>query len=105
MHNYNVVYEKKRAALRSKRLESFVSKHLKLSVKVAEQLNTKSFVQQSKYKEDTPQLEETKQEESEVITTESGGAVARVTFAEEVDESYKRRKIEGAENPSVVEPE
>ena len=72
---------------------------------MAEQLNTKSFVQQSKYKEDTPQLEETKQEESEVITTESGGAVARVTFAEEVDESYKRRKIEGAENPSVVEPE
>lgn len=50
-HNYNVLYEKKRQALRTKRLESFVSKHLKLSVKVAEELNTKSFVEQSMYKE------------------------------------------------------
>lgn len=44
-HNYNVTYEKKRQAQRTKKLESFVSKHLKLSVKVAEELNTKSFVQ------------------------------------------------------------
>ena len=50
-HNYNVLYEKKRQQQRSKRLESFVSKHLKLSVKVAEELNTKSFVEQSMYKE------------------------------------------------------
>ena len=35
-HNYNVLYEKKRQAQRTKRLESFVSKHLKLSTKVAE---------------------------------------------------------------------
>jgi DNA-directed RNA polymerase sigma subunit (sigma70/sigma32) len=35
-HNHNVLYEKKRQAQRTKRLESFVSKHLKLSVKVAE---------------------------------------------------------------------
>ena len=35
-HNYNVDYEKKRQAMRTKKLESFVSKHLKLSVKVAE---------------------------------------------------------------------
>lgn len=46
-HNYNVLYEKKRQQIRSKKLESFVSKHLKLSVKVAEELNTKSFMEQS----------------------------------------------------------
>jgi len=39
-HNYNVEYERKRQQLRTKKLENFVSKHLKLSVKVAEQLNT-----------------------------------------------------------------
>lgn len=49
-HNYNVDYEKKRQALRTKKLENFVTKHLKLSVKVAEQLNTKQFVEQSLYK-------------------------------------------------------
>jgi len=43
-HNYNVEYEKKRQALRTKKLENFVTKHLKLSVKVAEQLNTNQFV-------------------------------------------------------------
>ena len=43
-HNYNVLYEKKRQQIRTKKLENFVSKHLKLSVKVAEELNTKSFV-------------------------------------------------------------
>ena len=35
-HNYNVLYEKKRQAPKTKRLESFVSKHLKLSVTFAE---------------------------------------------------------------------
>lgn len=44
-HNYNVEYERKRQALRTKMLENFVTKHLKLSVKVAEQLNTKQFVE------------------------------------------------------------
>ena len=44
-HNYNVTYEKKRQAVRTQKLESFVSKHLKLSVKVAEELNTKAFVE------------------------------------------------------------
>jgi len=38
--------------MRAKKLENFVSKHLKLSVKVAEQLNTHSFVEQSMYKEE-----------------------------------------------------
>lgn len=33
--------------MRTKKLENFVQKHLKLSVKVAETLNTKSFVKQS----------------------------------------------------------
>ena len=51
-HNYNVQYERKRQALRTKMLENFVTKHLKLSVKVAEQLNTKQFVQQSMYQAD-----------------------------------------------------
>ena len=37
--------------MRTKKLENFVSKHLKLSVKVAESLNTNKFVQQSLYKE------------------------------------------------------
>jgi hypothetical protein len=44
-HNYNVLYEKKRQQIRAKKLESFVSKHLRLSVKVAEELNTKSFIE------------------------------------------------------------
>ena len=44
-HNYNVLYEKKRQQQRAKKLESFVSKHLKLSVKLADELNTKSFVE------------------------------------------------------------
>ena len=48
-HNYNILYEKKRAQIRTKKLENFVSKHLKLSVKVAEELNTKSFIEQSNY--------------------------------------------------------
>jgi len=46
-HNYNVLYEKKKQQLREKKLESFVSKHLRLSFKVAEELNTKAFVEQS----------------------------------------------------------
>lgn len=46
-HNYNVLYEKKRQQIRAKKLENFVSKHLKLSVKVAEELNTKQYVEQS----------------------------------------------------------
>lgn len=32
-------------------MENFVSKHLKLSVRVAEELNTKSFVEQSMYRD------------------------------------------------------
>lgn len=36
--------------MRTKKLENFVQKHLKLSVKVAESLNTKQFVQQSMFK-------------------------------------------------------
>ena len=43
-HNYGVTYDKKKQQARAKKLENFVSKHLKLSVKVAEELNTKSFV-------------------------------------------------------------
>ena len=57
-HNYNVEYERKRQALRTKMLENFVTKHLKLSVKVAEQLNTKQFVQQSMYQGDKNDEEE-----------------------------------------------
>lgn len=57
-HNYNVLYEKKRQQIRSKKLESFVSKHLKLSVKVAEELNTKSFVAQSMHNKEEPQKEQ-----------------------------------------------
>ena len=36
---------------KAKKLENFVSKHLKLSVRVAEELNTKSFFEQSKYRD------------------------------------------------------
>ena len=35
-------------------MEDFVSKHLKLSVKVAEELNTKAFVDQSMYNKGDP---------------------------------------------------
>ena len=38
-HNYGVQCEKRRQHVRAKKLENFVSKHLKLSVKVAEELN------------------------------------------------------------------
>jgi hypothetical protein len=44
-HNYQVQVDRKRQQMRAKKLENFVSKHLKLSVKVAEQLNTHSFVE------------------------------------------------------------
>jgi ribosomal protein L31E len=42
-HNYGVLFDRKRQQARAKKLENFVSKHLKLSVRVAEELNTKSF--------------------------------------------------------------
>ena len=48
-HNFGVQFERKKQQARAKKLENFVSKHLKLSVKVAEELNTKSFVEQSMY--------------------------------------------------------
>ena len=51
-HNYNVEYERKRQQMRTKKLENFVQKHLKLSVKVAEALNTNKFVKQSMYVEE-----------------------------------------------------
>ena len=41
--------------MRTKKLENFVSKHLKLSVKVAETLKTKQFIQQSQIKKDDAQ--------------------------------------------------
>ena len=40
--------------MRTKKLENFVQKHLKLSVKVAESLNTNKFVQSSLYKSENP---------------------------------------------------
>ena len=51
-------FEKKRQQARAKKLENFVQKHLKLSVKVAEQLNTKSFVEQSMYDKSKAPLDE-----------------------------------------------
>ena len=59
-HNYGVEYDKKKQQARQKKLENFVSKHLKLSVKVAEELNTKSFVEQSMYDKSkkVPEIEE-----------------------------------------------
>ncbi len=44
-HNYGILFDRKKQQVRAKKLEKFVSKHLKLSVKVAEELNTKSFVE------------------------------------------------------------
>ncbi len=68
-----------------------MSKHLKLSVRVAEQLNTTSFVQQSMYKEDSAI-------KPEVVSTDAGGAiVAKTVTFEENDEAYKRRKLEEGE--------
>ena len=81
-HNYNVLYEKKRQQQRSKRLESFVSKHLKLSVKVAEELNTKAFVEQSMYKDNLPKPAE-----------EAGVEI----IGDNVEDPTKRRKLEGEE--------
>ena len=48
-HNFGVQFERKKQQTRARKLENFVSKHMKLSVKVAEELNTKSFVEQSMY--------------------------------------------------------
>ena len=39
-HNYYVKYENKRQEIRNKKLKTFVSKHLRLSSKVAETLKT-----------------------------------------------------------------
>jgi hypothetical protein len=50
-HNHGIAFDRKRQQVRAKKLENFVSKHLDLSVKVAQELNTKSFVEQSKYKD------------------------------------------------------
>lgn len=77
-HNYNVLYEKKRQAQRSKRLEEFVSKHLKLSVKVAEELNTKAFIEQSMHKDN-------------LVPVEQNGGIG--------EEPNKRRKTDGSVIP------
>lgn len=46
-----MISDHKKQQQRARKLENFVSKHLKLSVRVAEELNTKSFVEQSMYKD------------------------------------------------------
>ena len=56
-----------------------MSKHLKLSVKVAEELNTKAFVEQSMHKDNLPKPAE---------------EVGVETIGESVDEASKRRKLE-----------
>ena len=56
-----------------------MSKHLKLSVKVAEELNTKAFVEQSMHKDNLPKPVE---------------EVGVETIGESVDEASKRRKLE-----------
>lgn len=43
-HNYHVTYERKKQIAREKRLKDFVSKHLKLSEKVAEELKSKTGI-------------------------------------------------------------
>lgn len=78
-HNYNVLYEKKRQAQRTKKLESFVSKHLKLSVKVAEELNTKAFIEQSMHKDNLPKP-----------LSENGVEV----IGDSVEDASKRRKLD-----------
>ena len=69
-HNYNVEYEKKRQQMRTKKLENFVQKHLKLSVKVAESLNTKQFVKQSQYK--VTEADEKNKEDNQVLNVDDG---------------------------------
>jgi hypothetical protein len=59
-----------------------VSKHLKLSVKVAEELNTKAFVEQSMYKDSL-------HKPAEVVGVEIIG--------DNVEDPTKRRKLEGEE--------
>ena len=68
-HNFGVQYDKKRQQARAKKLENFVQKHLKLSVKVAEELNTKSFVEQSMY-DKSKTVDEADQEKATVPLTE-----------------------------------
>ena len=41
-HNYNVVYERKKQEVREKKLDQFVSKHLRLSSRVARSLKDKT---------------------------------------------------------------
>lgn len=48
-HNYNVLYEREKQRVREKKLEAFVKDNMKLSFKVAEQLNTKQFIDMSNY--------------------------------------------------------
>ena len=59
-----------------------MSKHLKLSVKVAEELNTKAFVEQSMYKDSLPRPAE---------------EVGVEIIGDNVEDPTKRRKLEGEE--------
>ena len=69
-HNYGVQFEKKRQQARAKKLENFVQKHLRLSVRVAEELNTKSFVEQSLYDKSKLPVEEGNEEVKQKPLTE-----------------------------------
>ena len=78
-HNYNVEYDRKRQQIRTKKLENFVQKHLKLSVKMAETLNTKQFVQKSLYKGDQAQeLEEEKKRDPTVLHVDDGNKQIKI---------------------------
>lgn len=82
-HNYNVQYEQKRQQQRTKKLENFVSKHLKLSVKVAEQLNTKQFVQQSIYKAEAKEEAEKVKKSENILHVENGQKQIKIYDSQE----------------------
>ena len=95
-HNYGVQFEKKRQQARAKKLENFVQKHLKLSVKVAEELNTKSFVEQSMYDKSKAPIDESKVTEHKPLT--------EVKIYDSQDGFEEKKKVEeDGENAQITD--
>lgn len=101
-HNYNVMYEHKKQEAREKRLKNFVSKHLKLSEKVAEELKSKTGVysyhpiSQNEYENEPVLMDEQYPEEVSIfIDREDSGYV--VSDTKIVNGKAKKLNINGNE--------
>lgn len=64
-------------------LENFVTKHLKLSVKVAEQLNTKQFVEQSMYQADEKTEADQNNKDPRILNVDDGQKQIKIYDSQE----------------------